>query len=86
MDRICRTPRPKLAGKNIMNQHPTQMSFEEALTCRSQSHRQPRRPARPGRARWWFNQMRHVVDAAFDWQPAPPARPEQIYLTLARRR
>jgi hypothetical protein len=23
--------------------------------------------------------MREVVDRAVDWQPAPPARPEQIY-------
>lgn len=38
------------------------------------------------RARWWFSQMRSVVDRALDWEPAPPARPEQIYLILARNR
>jgi hypothetical protein len=30
--------------------------------------------------------MRRVVDHARDWQPDPPARPEQVYLTLAGRR
>jgi len=30
-------------------------------------------------SRWWFQRMRQIVDRAFDWQPAPPARPEQIY-------
>ena len=29
---------------------------------------------------WWFRRMRQVVDRAFDWQAAPPARPEQIWL------
>ena len=37
----------------------------------------PRR--RLSRANWWFERMRHVVDRAFDWQPAPPPRPEQIW-------
>ena len=35
------------------------------------------------RARWWFEQMHRVVDRACDWQPAPPARPDQSYLALA---
>jgi hypothetical protein len=30
-------------------------------------------------SRWWFERMRQVVDRAFDWQPAPPPRPEQIW-------
>jgi hypothetical protein len=34
---------------------------------------------RQSRANWWFQQMREVVDKAIDWQPAPAARPEQIY-------
>jgi hypothetical protein len=45
-----------------------------------------RRQRRTQRAQWWFRQMRRVVDRAMDWQTAPPARPEQAYLTLARRR
>jgi hypothetical protein len=34
---------------------------------------------RLSRANWWFERMRRVVDRAFDWQPAPPPRPEQIW-------
>jgi len=41
-----------------------------------------RKASQPSRAQWWFAQMRRVVDRAFDWQPAPPARPEQTCLTL----
>jgi hypothetical protein len=43
-----------------------------------------RRPDRPvlGVA-WWFGQMRRVVDAAVEWRPTPPARPEQTQLRLA---
>ena len=37
------------------------------------------------RANWWFTQMRGVVDRAVAWPP-PPARPEQVHLTLASRR
>jgi hypothetical protein len=32
------------------------------------------------RAQWWFDQMREVVNRAFDWQPAPEPRAEQIWL------
>jgi hypothetical protein len=54
-----------------------QMELEmgKAQTCRSV--KRPQR--RLSRANWWFQQMREVVDRAVDWQPAPPARPEQIY-------
>ena len=38
------------------------------------------------KARWWFSQMRMVVDRACDWKSSPPPRPEQTYLTLARGR
>jgi hypothetical protein len=31
-----------------------------------------------GRASWWFERMRQLVDRATDWEPAPPPRPEQI--------
>jgi hypothetical protein len=30
-------------------------------------------------SRWWFERMRQIVDRAFDWEPAPPPRPEQIW-------
>ena len=37
------------------------------------------RENRRSRAQWWFRRMRWVVDRAWDWQPAPPPRPEQIW-------
>ena len=37
-------------------------------------------------SRWWFERMRQIVDRAFDWQPAPPPRPEQIYFPGTHRR
>jgi hypothetical protein len=37
------------------------------------------RSSSPFTARWWFHQMHQIVDSAFDWQPAPPARPEQTW-------
>ena len=44
------------------------------------------RQRRVQRARWWFNQMRRVVDRAVGWPAASPARPEQVCLALAGRR
>ena len=38
------------------------------------------RPPAAYTSRWWFERMRQIVDRAFDWQPAPPPRPEQIWL------
>jgi hypothetical protein len=39
----------------------------------------------PFTSRWWFHQMRQIVDRAFDWQPAPPPRPEQTWLSGTHR-
>jgi len=39
------------------------------------------RPCRRGRAQWWFQHMRQLVDQAMDWAPAPQPRPEQIWFT-----
>jgi hypothetical protein len=44
--------------------------------------RLPAKRERRQKAQWWFNQMRMVVDAAFDWKSAPPAHPEQTSLAL----
>ncbi|HEX4263569.1 MAG TPA: hypothetical protein VH597_04455 [Verrucomicrobiae bacterium] len=54
-----------------------QMELEIGKANACTSNRRPQR--RLSRANWWFQQMREVVDKAVDWQPAPPARPEQIY-------
>lgn len=47
----------------------------------SLKHRQQRQ----NRARWWFDRMRQAVDRALDWQPIPPARPEQTWLPTGLR-
>ena len=50
------------------------------------AYRNPATPVRRrrGRAEWWFNQMRQVVNRAIDWSAAPSPRPEQMPLTLVR--
>ena len=65
-----------------MNNQQIELSFD--ASCRFQPA--IRRQRRQNRARWWFRQMRAVVDLALDWQPEPRPRPEQIYLTLAASR
>jgi hypothetical protein len=42
-------------------------------------------PRRAGRASWWFERMRQIVDRAMDWEPAPLPRPEQIWFAGAHR-
>jgi len=58
----------------MMNQQ-MELGFGSARVCPSVN----RRGRRLSRSSWWFDRMRRVVDRAFDWQPAPPARPEQIW-------
>ncbi len=63
----------------------TLAGIEEASCTNNESINQT--PAkRSSRADWWFRQMRQVVDRAFDWQPAPRFRPEQIWLPETARR
>lgn len=64
-----------------MNKEQLELTLEAALLS---GHAHPRRGRRPGRARWWFEQMHAAVNRAFDWKPSPPARPEQGYFSLAR--
>jgi len=66
--------------RHKMNRQQLEMSFEGPVAFRPVI----RRHRRMVRARWWFEQMRQVVDRAWDWEPAPPARPEQVSLTLAQ--
>jgi hypothetical protein len=44
-----------------------------------------RRQRSQGRAGWWFERMRQLVDRAFDWQPAQAPRPEQIWFPGSHR-
>ncbi len=68
--------------KPTMNKQQLEISLP-AKQCRRINTRRQRRISR---ARWWFNQMRRVVDEAIDWRPANAARPEQIHLPLAQGR
>jgi len=52
-----------------------ELSLDKTRACSSINRRQRRQH----RANWWFDRMRDVVDKALDWQPAPPARPEQTW-------
>ena len=88
MDRICRTPPRKFARMTNANQAQTMNSqqLEISLTSRYRRGRRPVRPCRVPRARWWFSQMRRVVDQAADWTPAPNVQGEQIHLPLVASR
>jgi len=63
-----------------MKKEQIEMSLENRPRLRPAIGRQ----RRLRRAHWWFQQMREVVDRALDRDPAPPARPEQIYFSLQR--
>ena len=68
---------------NNVNRQQLELSFDASAAFRPHITRRQRRR---NRAQWWFAQMRAVVDRAFDWKPAPPARPEQAQLALASSR
>lgn len=68
--------------KSIMNKQQLEISLH-SKPCRRNNNLRQRRVSR---ARWWFNQMRRVVDEAIEWRPANQARPEQIHLPLAQGR
>ncbi|HEX4122683.1 MAG TPA: hypothetical protein VH619_18875 [Verrucomicrobiae bacterium] len=57
--------------------------MELSLNGKASRRARPGRPHRRQRAQWWFARMRQVVDTAMEWRPAPPARPEQVYMTLS---
>ena len=83
MDRICRTPGTNLAQKDTaMNNQQLEISLQATACRRSGNYRQ----RRVSRARWWFGQMRRVVDQAIDWAPAPVVSSEQSKLPLVQGR
>jgi hypothetical protein len=57
----------------------TQLELRLGSARETQPSRTCYRPP-PLTSRWWFQQMHQLVDRALDWQPAPPARPEQTWL------
>jgi hypothetical protein len=64
----------------MLNQKQLELGLAGANRC----PRSVQRERRLNRANWWFNQMRQVVDRAFDWEPTPRSQPEQIWLTEER--
>ncbi len=62
-----------------MNTQQIEMSLNTSHAGRQSS---PAQHQRRSRARWWFGQMRLVVENAIDWKSVPPPPPEQTYLTL----
>jgi hypothetical protein len=60
-----------------MTNEQMELGFGNPRPCPSLNRRQ----RRLSRAQWWFQRMRRAVDRAFDWQPVPPARPEQIWFS-----
>ena len=61
--------------------HQLELAFAAASVCPPAGQRQ----RRLSRANWWFRCMRQIVDRARDWQPAAPARPEQIWFPNTHR-
>ncbi len=58
-----------------------QNQMELGLTGANRCPRAAQRERRVNRANWWFDQMRQIVDQAFDWEPAPRFQMEQAWLT-----
>ena len=57
--------------------------MELGLAGRNSRRRKHRAAERQSRAQWWFARMRGTVNAALEWAPRRPARPEQVYMPLA---
>lgn len=68
------------------NQNPNRMHPQMELGFNAPlSRRTPlRRSRRLRSARWWFDQMRQIVDQAIDREPSRPGCPEQIHFCLER--
>ena len=58
----------------------TQQQMELGLAGANRCPRVARRERRLHRANWWFDQMRQVVDRAFDWPATPRFQAEQGWL------
>lgn len=71
-----------MKNRNPIHTTNAMQQLELGLNRTSPIRRHDRRERRAARAEWWFEQMHRVVDAAIDWRPTPPARPQQDYLRL----
>jgi len=59
-----------------------EITFTASTPCRRIFQSRERR----NKAQWWFNQMRQLVDTAFDWTSPNQPRPEQTYFRLEKER
>jgi hypothetical protein len=66
---------PSCQNARMKTNEQMELGIGNKNACRS-VHRRQRRQSR---ANWWFERMREVVDKAIDWQPTPPARPQQTW-------
>jgi hypothetical protein len=69
--------------KNIILTEQMELGLEKraAANRKKEIRRRARRDIESA-SRWWFSQMRRVVDRAVDWEPKQPARPSQGRLAL----
>jgi len=70
----------KLGGMNTerysgMQRQQLEFGLRSSIVVPSPSLLQHRRQ----RARWWFQQMRQMVDEAYDWRPAPQVQSPQAH-------
>jgi hypothetical protein len=65
-----------------MNNQQLEIRLPTAACRRPGNYRQ----RRVSRARWWFSQMRRVVDEAAEWTSSPVGPQEQTRLPLAQGR
>ena len=85
-DSFCQTPSARLLMKmNETMKRNQQIEMTLPAPGSKKYPRASRKRERKQKAQWWFNQMRMVVDAAFDWKSAPPAHPEQTSMALSGR-
>ena len=73
-DSLCPTPPVKMEAKKNMKQQ-LEIKLEQTKPCRRTYPSHQRR----ARARWWFDQMRAVVEGAPEWKPLP--LPDQTGVT-----
>lgn len=74
-------PHNRVRMKNIILTEQMELGLEKRAAGRKQIRRRARRDIESA-SRWWFAQMRRVVDRAADWEPEQPARPLQGRLAL----
>jgi len=67
-----------------MNSNTFSQQLEMGIAAGAVRKRRPAKPCRPARARWWFEQMRRVVEQATEWPARRTQPPRQITLPLVR--